>query len=240
MYTLENFYKSKQWQKLIEVIKLERVNEDGQLICWHCKKPIVDKYDAIAHHTIFLTEENVNNSEISLNPDLVKMVHHRCHNLIHNKLGYTKREIFLVYGSPLSGKSTYVSSVAEPGDLIIDINTIWCAVSGCTDSKPPKLNAVVFGLRDRLIEMVKYRVGKWDNCYIIGGYPLISERERLCKELGAREIFIDTPKEVCLQRLKESDTYELSDYSKYIEDWWRKFRPGIPPLSENFEAVGDC
>lgn len=75
MYTLDNFYKSKQWQKLLEVIKLERVNEDGQLICWHCGKPITDKYDAIGHHTIFLTEENVNNSEISLNPELIQMVH---------------------------------------------------------------------------------------------------------------------------------------------------------------------
>ena len=227
MYTLENFYKSKQWQKLLEVIKLDRVNEDGQIICWHCKKPIVDKYDCIGHHTIFLTEANVNNADISLNPKLIQLVHHRCHNLIHNKLGYTKREVFLVYGSPMSGKSTYVKSVSEPGDLIIDINSIWSAVSGSENSKPPKLNAVVFGLRDRLIEMVKYRVGRWDKAYIIGGYPLISERERLCKELGAREIFIDTPKEVCIQRLQESEDRDLSDYSNYIEEWWRKY---IPPF----------
>lgn len=230
MYTLQNFYKSKQWQKLLEVIKMERVDSSGQIICWHCKKPIVDKYDVIGHHTIFLTEDNVNDAEISLNPKLIQLVHHRCHNKIHNKLGYTKREIYLVYGSPLSGKSTYVSSVAEPGDLIIDINSIWDAVSGLHDIKPPKLNSVVFGIRDRLLEMVKYRVGKWDNCYIIGGYPLISERERLCKELGAREIFIDTPKEVCLQRLQECEDRDLSDYSKYIEDWWKKFSPDSPPL----------
>jgi hypothetical protein len=229
MYTLDTFYKSKQWQKLLEVIKLERINEDGQIICWHCKKPIVNKYDCIGHHTIFLTEDNVNDADISLNPKLIQLVHHRCHNLIHNKLGYTKREVFLVYGSPLSGKSTYISTVAEPGDLIIDINNIWKCVSGCENSKPPKLNSVVFGLRDRLLEMVKYRVGKWDNCYIIGGYPLISERERICKELGAREIFIDTPKEVCLQRLRESEDRDLSDYSKYIEDWWRKYTPDMPP-----------
>ena len=228
MYTLESFYKSKQWQKLLEVIKLDRVNEDGQIICWHCKKPIIDKYDCIGHHTIFLTEENVNNADISLNPKLIQLVHHKCHNIIHNKLGYTKREVFLVYGSPLSGKSTYVKTVSEPGDLIIDINSIWYAVSGSENLKPPKLNAVVFGLRDRLIEMVKYRVGKWDNAYIIGGYPLISERERLCKELGAREIFIDTPKEVCLQRLQESEDRDLSDNLKYIEEWWRKY---IPPLT---------
>ena len=229
MYTLDTFYRSKQWQKLLEVIKLDRTNEDGQIICWHCGKPIVNKYDCIGHHTIFLTEDNVNNADISLNPKLIQLVHHRCHNLIHNKLGYTKREIFLVYGSPLSGKSTYVKTVAEPGDLIIDINNIWSCVSGIDNTKPPKLNAVVFGIRDRLLEMVKYRVGRWDNCYILGGYPLISERERLCKELGAREIFIDTPKEVCIQRLNESEDKNISDYLKFIDEWWRKYSPPVQP-----------
>ena len=227
-YTLENFYKSKQWQKLLSVIKLERVDEDGQLICWHCGKPITDKYDCIGHHTIFLTEENVNDGDISLNPDLVQLVHHKCHNKIHNKLGYTKREIFLVYGPPLSGKSTYISSVAEPGDLIIDINKIWECVTGNPIQKPPKLNAVVFGVRNKLLEMVKYRVGRWDNCYIVGGYPLISERERLCKELGAREIFIDVSKDECLKRLSESNL-DKEAYSKFIEEWFRRFLPEIPP-----------
>ena len=227
-YTLENFYKSKQWQKLLSVIKLERVDEDGQLICWHCGKPITDKYDCIGHHTIFLTEENVNVADISLNPDLVQLVHHKCHNKIHNKLGYTKREIFLVYGPPLSGKSTYISSVAEPGDLIIDINKIWECVTGNPLQKPPKLNAVVFGVRNKLLEMVKYRVGRWDNCYIVGGYPLISERERLCKELGAREIFIDVSKDECLKRLSESNL-DKEAYSKFIEEWFRRFLPEIPP-----------
>ena len=228
MYTLENFYKSKQWQKLLSVIKLERVDEDGQLICWHCGKPITDKYDCIGHHTIFLTEDNVNDTEISLNPELIQLVHHRCHNKIHNKLGYTKREIFLVYGPPLSGKSSYVSSVAEPGDMIIDINKIWeCISVNAVHSN--KLNAAVFGVRNSLIDMVKYRVGRWDNCYIIGGYPLISERERLCKELGAREIFIDVPKEECLKRLEASDSLDKEAYKKYIEEWFRRFSPDIPP-----------
>jgi hypothetical protein len=230
MHTLDNFYKSKQWQKLLEVIKLERVNSEGQLICWHCGKPIVNKYDCIGHHTIFLTEDNVNDAEISLNPELIQLVHHSCHNKIHNKLGYTKREIYLVYGCPLSGKSTYVKTVAEPGDLIIDVNRVWSCVSGLDSSvKPPVLNSVVFGIRDRLLEMVKYRVGKWNNCYIVGGYPLISERERLCKELGAREIFIDTPKEVCLERLSASEDRDRAEYTKYIEEWWRRFTPDTPP-----------
>ena len=229
MYTLQTFYKSKQWQKLLEVIKLERADEQDQLICAHCGKPITDKYDCIGHHLIFLNEDNVNKSEISLNPDLIQLVHHRCHNKIHNKLGYSKREVFLVYGSPLSGKTSYVNSVKDEGDLIIDMDNIWECVSGCDRYvKPKRLNAVVFGMRDKLLEMVKYRVGKWNNAYIIGGYPLIGERERLCKELGAREIFIDTSKEECLMRLEMSEDFRNKDeWKKFVEDWWRKYTPHL-------------
>ena len=228
MFTLDTFYKSKQWQKFRETVISERIKEDGYIYDEVTGKPIVNAYDIILHHTIFLTEDNVNDYEISLNPKLIQVVSHKTHNKIHNKLGYTKREIFLIYGSPMAGKSTYVESIISPGDLLIDIDRIWQCVSGQPlHVKPPRLNAVVFGIRDRLMEMVKYRLGRWDNCYIVGGFPLISERERLCKELGAREIFIDTPKEECLRRLAQSDRDQES-YSKFIEDWWRKYTPLAP------------
>ena len=226
MFTLENFYRSKEWETLRELLRHERTDDDGNLICWHCGKPIVQKYDAIAHHTIFLTEDNVNIADISLNPDLIRFVHHKCHNKIHNKLGFVKREIFLVYGSPLSGKTSYVDSVKEEGDLIIDIDNIWECVSGCDRYiKPKRLNAVVFGIRDELMRMVKYRVGKWNNAYIIGGFPLISERERICKELGAREIYIESTKDECLSRLELSDNRDKSEWKQFIDDWWRKYSP---------------
>ena len=230
MYRLDTFYQSKEWRKLVSLIRLERVNEDGNIICEYCGKPIVSKYDCIGHHTTFLTEDNVNDADISLNPDRIQLVHPKCHNKIHNKLGYKRKEIFLVYGSPLSGKTTYVNSVREPGDLIIDIDNIWECVSGCDRYvKPPRLNSVVFGMRDYLMDCVKVRRGKWNNCYIVGGFPLISERERLCKTLGAREIYIESTKEECLQRLELSDYRDKSEWKKFIENWWRRYAP----LSQN-------
>lgn len=230
MYTLDNFYKSKEWRKLITLIRLERVNEDGNLICEHCGKPIVNKYDCIGHHTTFLTEDNVNNADISLNPNLIQLVHHSCHNKIHNKLGYKRKEVYLVYGSPLSGKTTWVMDNMSEGDLVINIDNIWQCISGCDRYvKPPRLNSVVFGMRDYLLDCVRVRRGKWNNCYIVGGYPLISERERLCKQLGAREVYIESTKEECLQRLELSDNIDKSKWSEYIEEWWRRY---APPMAE--------
>lgn len=223
MFTLQTFYKSKEWQKLLAVLKLERLDDSGQLICWHCGKPITRAYDAIGHHTIFLTEENVNDAEVSLNPSLIKFVHHRCHNIIHNKLGYTKKEVFLVYGPPLSGKHDWVELNRSDGDLIVDIDSIWECISGCRRYiKPGKLNSVAFNVRDALMAAIKTRLGKWDNAYIIGGFPLVSERERLCRELGAREIYIESDKAACINR---ASSLNLPEYERFIEQWFERFLP---------------
>lgn len=225
MFDLSNFYQSREWRKLLDTLKTERVNEDGQLICEYCGKPIVRKYDIIGHHKIHLTDENVNDYEVSLNPDNVELVHHRCHNYIHNKLGYSKREVYLVYGAPLSGHREYAIDNMEVGDLLIDIERIWECISGSKE-KPPRIKSQVFKVRDALLESVKYRAGKWNNCYIVGGYPLSSERERLVKELGAREIYIEASKEECLQRLEKDDSIKDKDAMKgYIDEWFARYNP---------------
>jgi hypothetical protein len=224
--SLYNFYRSKEFTQLRLNIIHERTNTDGYLYCEHCHKPILRAYDCIAHHTIYLTEQNYTDANISLNPELIQLVHHRCHNKIHNKLGYSNREVYLVYGSPLSGKSSYVESVLDPGDLVIDIDNIWQCVSGQERYvKPNRLKSVVFSVRDNLLEYVKYRRGKWNTAYVIGGYPFEAERNRLLDELGAKPILIDTPQSECLSRLQNSDR-NIDEWTKYINDWWLQYNGG--------------
>lgn len=220
---LSDFYKSREWESLLKVLKLERLNESGELICAYCGKPIVRAYDCIGHHKIELTEDNYRDATISLNPDNIILIHHKCHNIIHNKLQHSRRSVYIVYGSPLSGKRTYVDSVKGVGDLVVDLDKVWDCIGG----RSGRLNAVAFGVRDYLLDCIKYRRGKWLNAYVIGGYPLISERERLAKELGAELIFIDTSKEICLQRLYDTEL-DVDEWTKYIDDWWTKY---TPPLS---------
>lgn len=226
MITLREFYSSSNWKKFARTIKLERTNDNGEVICEYCNKPIANPYDCIAHHcNTFLTEENVNDAEIAFNPENIQLVHHRCHNLIHEKLGYKRREVYLIYGSPCSGKSTYLDTVRMPGDFIVDIDRIRQCISGQpTHIITPVLNQILFGVRDLLMDCVRYRRGKWMRCYIIGGFPLQSERERICDETGAVEVFIDTPKEVCLSRLENNPNHrDIKLWQGFIDEWWRRY-----------------
>ena len=220
------FYHSDKWRTLVQTIRIDRVDDAGQIICEYCGKPIVKSYDCIGHHKIELTEENVNDYSISLNPENIELVHHRCHNYIHDKFGHSMRQVYLVYGAPLSGKTTYVHDNMSEGDLIIDMDNIWQCVSGCDRYiKPNRLRSVVFRLRDDLLDMVKYRFGKWSNAYVLGGYPLSGERERLLKDLSAREIFIDTSKDECLARLQADEQRDHEEWIRYIDEWFERFNP---------------
>lgn len=222
------FYRSDKWNKLLDRLKIDRVQPDGTLLCEHCGKPIVNAYDCIGHHKEELTEENVDDVMIALNPDNVMLIHFRCHNSIHKRFGYQGKiikQVFLVWGAPCAGKTTWVDSVAEKDDLIVDLDRIWCAVRAASCGlydKPDALKSVVFDIRDKLYEDVRTRRGKWQNAYIIGGYPLEAERERLADMLGADKlVFIDTSQDVCLLRAKEKS----SEWSDYVRQWFDRYTP---------------
>lgn len=224
---LFEFYRSDEWAQFRKIVIAERIKEDGNIYDEVTGKPIIKAYDLILHHITELTEENVFDYNISLNPKNIMVVSHKTHNMIHDKLGNTCRKIYIVYGSPLSGKTSWVRDNMSDGDLILDIDNIWQAVSGCDRYiKPKRLNAVIFKVRDTMLEAIQYRLGKWRNAYIVGGYPLISERERLCKQLGAELIFIETSKAECIKRLESiEDGRDKDEWRGYIERWFAEYTP---------------
>lgn len=217
MFTLSTFYKSSEWVKLKAGLMLERVDGNGDVICEHCGKAIVKAYDCIGHHKTQLTEANVNDWSVSLNPDNIALVHHKCHNEIHNRFGTWTRHVYIVYGSPCSGKSTWVNERATQDDLIIDIDRIYEAIN---NGRSSRVYDNVMSVYRSLVDMVQTRNGRWINAFIVRTFPMKGERERLAAQLDAELIYIDTDKETCLER-----AYKRAEgYDKLVEDWWRKFQ----------------
>lgn len=228
MFTLDTFYKSKEWEAFRQVIIAQRTKPDGFIYDEETGKPITKPYDLILHHKEPLTEENVNDATIAFNPANIEVVSHKTHNRIHDRLGMARREVFLVYGPPLAGKTTWVQDAKSDGDLVIDMDNLWQAVTGLPRySKPAKLRSVVFRLRDDLLDAVKHRFGKWTKAYIIGGYPSTGERERLTKELQATPVFIQATQDECLQRLQETEDRNRDEWAEYISEWFLRYTPPV-------------
>jgi len=234
-YTLDTFYWSKEWRTLLRILKSERADpKTGALYCERCGEPIVGRYQCTGHHKVELTEDNVNDPEISLNPDLVELIHTSCHNIEHKRFLQnmhnvkTGKQVFIVYGAPLSGKTSAVRSMATDSDLIVDLDAIRGAMRGGDMYSRSKYgNTIFFEVRNLLLDRIRTRAGSWANAYIIGGYPFLSERQRLCEDFGATEIFIESTKEECMERLmSDPDRLKyLPEWSGYIAEWFEHFEP---------------
>ena len=228
--SLAAFYNSEIWRKFRLSLIAERTNKaDGILYCEYSGVPLLSSFDIVAHHKQQLTTANVNDFDISLNPENIMLVSQRAHNEIHSRFGYsTKRKIYLVYGAPCSGKSSFVNSVKGNSDIVVDKDNIWqCITGGQRYFKPNALKTVMFQINKQLLDMVKMHVGNWDRAYIITGGTLKSERDDLITKLGAEPIYIDTDKETCLQRLA-NDTeraHVQKEWQGYIENWFKEFQP---------------
>ena len=228
--SLSQFYTSDEWRGLRASLLVERVNpKDGILYDEHNGKPLLNSYDIVAHHKIPLTMQNVNDYSISLNPKNIMLVSHRSHNEIHARYGFaTLKKVYYVYGAPCSGKSTFVHESKGNSDLVLDIDLIWQAVTGgALYEKPDALKAAVFALRDTLLDIVKTRMGKWQQAWVIEGGANKADRERRISALGAEDIFIQCDKETCLQRLASDNTRELvrEQWRGYIDDWFNRYQP---------------
>ena len=221
--SLHSFYSSSEWENTRMRLMLER-----GMICEYCHKLIINKFDAIGHHINELSMLNVNDPNVSLNLDNLMLVHRDCHNAIHNRCGHYTQHRYLVYGSPLSGKTTYVNKIATKDDLVISLDDIRFAITGGHyHQNSNNTNTEVFAVRDFLIDRVKARGNrmKFHNLYLVGGYPLKSERERLCRELKLEEVFIDVSKEECLIRLEAAtDGRDKVLWKQYIDKWFNDYR----------------
>lgn len=223
---LDNFYKSDKWINFRECYIIDRAVEDDGWICDYCGKPIDKSDDITLHHVKELTPNNVNDAMIALNPNNIQQVHHGCHNKIHKHASANSKKVYIVYGPPLAGKAAWVDDRAWVGDLIIDMDSLYEALTGLPRyNKPNTVLLNVLSVRDQLIDQVKTRYGRWDNAYIIGGYPDKYLRDALAKELGAELVFIDSDRNDCIARLA-NDAYRRrhkTEWTKYIDKWFDKY-----------------
>lgn len=220
---LNTFYASDLWRNFRMALILERGPR-----CQCCGRTVAKTIELIGHHKIELTPENVHDHSISLDPDLVELICADCHNMEHRRFGYQHlKEVYLVYGPPLSGKSTLLRQRAKRGDIIVDIDRLYGAMSGLPYyDKPDALFSNVIAVQNLLLDQIRTRLGKWANAWVVGGYADKFKRERLADDLGAELVFCNASHEECLRRLDADENlrYRKDEWHKYIDKWFDQYR----------------
>lgn len=223
---LDDFYNSDKWKSFRTSLIVERGSKHG-VICEHCYNPIKDHKVINAHHIIELTPENVNDHMISLNPDNILLVHHKCHNEIHQRFGYIgQKKVFVIYGPPLAGKKNYVKKYKGRYDLVVDMDLLYAAVTmNHSYDKPNELFYNVQGLYGQLIDNIKTRYGRWKNAWVIGTLADKYKRDKLISDLGAEPIFVEASREDCVNRLQmdEARKYRQDEWLGYINKWFDRY-----------------
>lgn len=76
------FYKSRAWQN---VRSLVMTKSNG--LCERCMEKGELKPADVVHHVVPLTPDNMNDPEVSLNPEKLMALCHDCHTVLHQELG---------------------------------------------------------------------------------------------------------------------------------------------------------
>lgn len=126
--------------------------------------------------------------------------------------------VYIIYGAPCSGKTTYVKSCIKRGDIVCDLDSIYSAI---TEDDPHnqllEISSIAKELNNKLLDIISERKGNWKNAYIICANNSSKEINALKERVKADEcIFINTSYEVCIERAKERPFY----FSWIIEKWF--------------------
>lgn len=136
--------------------------------------------------------------------------------------------VYLVYGSPCSGKSTYIAGRMGDGDILCDVDYIYSAISG-RDAHDADLWAheTALKLREYLLDIIRNRDGGWRDAYVVSIANTDEQVRRDAERVNADEcIYIDTPMGECLRRAKLDDSIYCRAHGRppyftlLIEDWF--------------------
>lgn len=135
------------------------------------------------------------------------------------------RSVALVCGPSCAGKSTFVAHHAQPGDLVVDFDTL-ARLSGSTRAMyhaQPYMNAA----EARLTALVA-EIGRREDvtAWVIRRAPELAARQQLAQQLRATRtvVLLPTPA-LAKARARRRDTNHYRTRLA-IDGWFRRYEPG--------------
>jgi len=135
-------------------------------------------------------------------------------------------DVYIVWGSPGSGKTTYVKEHMQEGDLVVDLDYIKQSISlsNRTECKDNLLDTAI-KIRELLYDLIGKREVDTDNMWVIAGLPTMEEREQLVHRIKATEVvFIETTEKKCINRaMNDRDRKDKDTQIEVINKWFKQY-----------------
>lgn len=154
--------------------------------------------------------------------------------------------VTIVCGPPGSGKTTFVMDRKEKGDIVVDIDWLWMALTGLDYyDKPDHLVPFVLDVRKMIIERLQLEGSDTTpilhNVWIISGSPNAIERKELqYKFPSSRVIVLEQSVEQCMENIRQDQRREGKSipWEQLVKKWWVEYTPRDGEQVIKHEKVG--
>ena len=208
------------------------------------------------HHIHEMTPTNMDDDNVTLDTENLISLCRDCHFKVHkqarslrttesNKLrkkpdtltGYefdeqgnvvpVTKEVYIIYGAPCSGKTSYVRDYKSVDDLVVDLDKIGEALSLTQEyDRPSAILDASIKVRDFLYQMIVDRKVLSSSIWVIAGLPDKQQRESLKQRLNATLIHISTTREECLRRaMRDEKRVDKALQRKVIDKYFNRYQP---------------
>lgn len=135
-------------------------------------------------------------------------------------------KVYIVYGAPASGKSTYVKEHMKVGDLVVDFDLIKMAIALSDKAESiGKLYDVAEGIREYLYGLIERRTVICDTVWVIASLAKAEERNALVHRLGGTLIYIRASEQQCISRaIKDGTRKDKELQIKIIRKWFDSYK----------------
>lgn len=134
----------------------------------------------------------------------------------------------IITGPPGSGKTTWVHENMKSGETVLDLDAIKCALLGNEDfhAQASEIVPMITVVRDSVFKAISENTNK-ERCYVITTETDLSTLRQWQVYLNAELKVMDTPKEICMERVKNDPTRPDKDvFYSLIDKWFENWKGG--------------
>ena len=134
-------------------------------------------------------------------------------------------EVTLVCGAVGSGKTYYVQEHSQRGDLVVDLDLLYMAISGLPMyDRPTELLPFALVARKAIVRRLM-QPSIIQRAWVITSNPTLGRRYEYAA-VGARIVVLEVPADECIRRVQADERRAPSDtdWTALIRDWWARYK----------------